>query len=164
MNYDQQRSTYLGPLSWGSTEFHSNLDSIDTIEHDVFLAVLSHRLAELYSSALDLPAVEADTTDIDHTPFPADKGEELWHALKRKFEPLDSYWVIFDSTEKAPAVQGTLAGDISEIYSDLKHDIDLEQQDVSQADSLWELRFSFRSHWGKHLLDALVAIHDRHVE
>jgi Domain of unknown function (DUF5063) len=61
-------------------------------------------------------------------------------------------------------VQGTLAGDISEIYFDLMHDLHSEEKGISRADFLWELRFSFRSHWGKHLLGALVAIHDRHIE
>jgi len=40
-----------------------------------------------------------------------------------------------------------LAVDISDIYLDLNHDLhDIEERGYN-PDSLWELRFSFRSHW-----------------
>jgi hypothetical protein len=61
-------------------------------------------------------------------------------------------------------VQGSIALDISEIYLDLKKDLHHIEERASQRDFLWDLRFSFRSHWGPHLLAALKAIHDRHVE
>jgi Domain of unknown function (DUF5063) len=143
--------------------FIQTVDSVAAIEREPFMARLSHCLAELYSSALDLPAVEPDTTSIDETPFDTEKWAELCNALRGKIGPLDTYWKIFDSTENEPPVQGTLAGDISEIYFDLMHNLHIEEKGISHADFLSELRFSFRSHWGKHLLGALVAIHDRHI-
>jgi hypothetical protein len=147
-----------------AANFIQTVDSAAAIEREAFLARLSNCLAELYSSALDLPAVEPDTTDIDETPFATEKWAELCSSLRGKIGSLDAYWGIFDSTENQSPVQGTLAGDISEIYLDLEHDLDLEEKGISQPDFLWELRASFRSHWGKHLLGALVAIHDRHIE
>ena len=147
-----------------AANFIQTVDSIAAMESEVFLARLSHCLAELYRSALDLPTVEPDTTGTDETPFATEEWANLSDSLRSKIGPLDAYWGVFDSTENESPVQGTLAGDISEIYFDLKHDLHLEEKGISQADFLWELRFSFRSHWGKHLLGALVAIHDRHVE
>jgi hypothetical protein len=144
--------------------FIQTVDAVAAMERDAFLARLSHSLAELYSSALDLPSVEPDTTGVDETPFAKEKWAELYNSLRGKIGPLDGYWRIFDSTDDAPPVQGTLSGDISEIYFDLKHDLCLDEKGVSRADFLWELRDSFRSHWGRHLLGALVAIHDRHIE
>jgi Domain of unknown function (DUF5063) len=143
--------------------FIQTVDSVAAMDRDTFLPRLSHCLAELYSSALDLPAVEPDTTGTDETPLAAEKWAELCSSLRGKIGPLDAYWGIFDSTENESPVQGTLAGDISEIYFDLKHDLHLEEKGIPQSDFLWELRSSFRSHWGKHLLGALVAIHDRHI-
>jgi len=143
---------------------HRNWGSVGGIEREAFLACLSHCLAELYSSALDLPAVEPDTAGTDEMPFATEKWAELCNSLRAKIGPLDIYWGIFDSTEGSSPAQGTLAGDISEIYFDLKHDLQLEEIGIPQADFLWELHSSFRSHWGRHLLGALVAIHDRHIE
>jgi Domain of unknown function (DUF5063) len=147
-----------------AASFIHTVDSVAGIECDAFLQRLSHCLAELYCTALDLPAVEPDTTGTDETPFATEKWAELCNSLRGRLGPLDAYWGVFDSTENESPVQGTLAGDLSEIYFDLKHDIGLEEKGISQADFLWELRSSFRSHWGKHLLGALVAIHDRHIE
>ena len=147
-----------------AANFTQTVDSVAAMERDAFLGRVSHCLAELYSSALDLPATEPDTTSIDETPFAAEKWAELCNSLRSKIGPLDAYWGIFDTTENESPVQGTLAGDISEIYFDLKDDLRLQEKGIPQADFLWQLRFSFRSHWGKHLLGALVAIHDRHIE
>ena len=147
-----------------AASFIETVDSAATVECEAFLARLSHCLAGLYYRALDLPAVEPDTTDIDETPFATEKRSELNNSLRSKIGPLDSYWVVFDSTTHESPVQGTLAGDISEIYFDLKHDLHLEGKGISKSDFIWELRNSFRSHWGKHLLGALSSIHDRHVE
>lgn len=154
----------LDRLREAAANFVHTVDSSSAMEREAFLARLSHCLAELYSSALDLPAVEPDTTGTDETPFATEKWAELYNSLRGKIGPLDAYWEIFDSTERNSAVQSTLAGDISEIYFDLKHDLHLEEKGISPGDFLWELRTSFRSHWGKHLLGALRAIHDRHVE
>jgi hypothetical protein len=148
-----------------ATKFIQTVDSLAEIPRDVFLACLSHCLAELYSSALHLPAVEPDTIGSDEPQFATEKWVKLSDSLREKIGPLDAYWEIFDSTENDSPVQGSIAGDISEIYFDLKNDLNLvEEKRISQADFLWELRSSFRSHWGKHLLDALAAIHDRHIE
>ncbi len=134
------------------------------MQSDAFLSAVSHCLAELYSSALCLPAVTPDTTSTDETPFAKHEWTELYRSLREKISPFDGYWRVFDSTEKAAPVQASLAVDISEIYSDLKEDLRLEEEGIPQADFLWELRFSFRSHWGRHLLGALAAIHDLRVE
>jgi hypothetical protein len=51
-----------------ATNFIQTVDSSRTVEREVFLASVSHRLAELYHYALDLPAVEPETASIDETP------------------------------------------------------------------------------------------------
>jgi hypothetical protein len=147
-----------------AAKFIETVDLLHQLERDAFLADMSRCLSELYCSALYLPAVVPDTTTIDETPFPIDEWKTLERSLTEKIGPIDSYWQVFDSTENADPVQGSLAGDISEIYFDLKQDLRLEENCISQADLLWELRDSFLRHWGRHLLNALAAIHHRHVE
>jgi Domain of unknown function (DUF5063) len=128
-----------------AANFIQTVDSANACEREVFLAQLSHSLAELYSRALDLPGVEPDTASIGEAPFSIQEWAALCDSLRSKIGPLDTYWKIFDSTANEPPVQGRLSSDISEIYSDLKHDLRLENTGISHPDLLWELRFSFRS-------------------
>ena len=147
-----------------ATNFIQTVDSAAQMERDPFLTRIGHCLAELYSTALHLPPVAPDTTTVtDRSPV-KDELEELFHSIRQKIGPLDEYWEIFDATAKDAPVQGSIALDISEIYLDLKEDLYNVEQRASRNDFLWTLRFSFRSHWGTHLLGALKAIHDRHVE
>jgi hypothetical protein len=67
-----------------------------------------------------LPAEEPETTGGDEALFHSDERNELHRSLMEKIGPLDAYWEIYDSTQKQEPVQGSLAGDISEIYFDLK--------------------------------------------
>lgn len=54
-----------------STNFVETVDSLSSLERDTFLASMGRCLAELYSSALYLPAVEPETTAVDETEFAA---------------------------------------------------------------------------------------------
>jgi hypothetical protein len=145
-------------------KFIEAVDSAPHLETEVFLVNVSHSMAELYSIALSLPAVEPDTTGTDEAPIQRDKWDELHCSLKEKIGPLDTYWTIFDVTEKQEPVQGSLAGDISEIYFDLKQSLHLEEIGIPKSDVLFDWRLDFRSHWGRHLLEALTAIHHRYIE
>jgi hypothetical protein len=148
----------------GVTKFIEAVDSAPHLETEVFLTNVGHSMAELYSIALSLPAVGPETTDTDESPFKTDKWDELHRSLREKIGPLDTYWTIFDFTEKQEPVQGSLAEDISEIYFDLKQSLHLEEIGVPKSDVLFDWRLDFRSHWGRHLLGALTAIHHRHIE
>jgi hypothetical protein len=145
-------------------EFLGIVDASANFPREGFLAMVVNSLAELYSSALRLPVVEPDTAETDNAPFRAQEWATLFNSLKEKIGSDDGYWTVFDSTEQRDPVQGSLARDISEIYSDLKDALLILQAGAPNRDSLWELRFSFRSQWAKHALGALTAIHDLHVE
>jgi|SRR5690348_12383556 uncharacterized protein DUF5063 len=147
-----------------ATKFIEAVDSAPHLEAEAFLASVGHSMAELYSIALSLPAVEPETTDTNETPFKTDKWGELHRSLREKIGPLDTYWTIFDFTEKQEPVQGSLAGDISEIYFDLKDSLQLEEIGAPKSDVVFDWRLDFRSHWGRHLLGALTAIHHRYIE
>ena len=147
-----------------ATKFIDAVDSAPHLETEVFLANVSRSMAELYSIALSLPAVGPDTTSPVHAPLQTDKWDELHRTLREKTGPLDTYWTIFDFTEKQEPVQGSLAGDISEIYFDLKQSLHQDEIGVTKSDVLFDWRLHFRSHWGRDLLGALTAIHHRYVE
>lgn len=145
-------------------KFIEVVDTAPHVEANAFLANVSRSMAELYSIALSLPAVEPDTTSTDAPPFQADQWDTLRRSLQEKIGSLDTYWQVFDSTHKEEPVQGSLSGDISEIYFDLKHSLELEQTDAARSDALFDWRLDFRSHWGRHLLGAMAGIHHHCVE
>jgi Domain of unknown function (DUF5063) len=144
--------------------FMKIVDSAPHLEREAFLVSVGRALAELYSVALQLPVIDPDTAEMNETPFPTEAWADLLHSLREKLGPLDMYWELFDSTKKEDLVQGTLSGDLSEIYFDLKHDLHLDRTGIGRADFVWKLRFSFLSHWGRHALEALKTMFDRGVE
>jgi len=96
-------------------KFIEEVDSAPQIDTEPFLANVGRSMAELYWVALTLPDVQPETDGTDETPFQTETWGKLRHSLQEKIGPLDTYWEIFDSTEKQEPVQGSLAGDISEI-------------------------------------------------
>jgi hypothetical protein len=87
------------------------------------LASVSRSVVELYAVALSLPPVKPDTNGKDEPSFPAAQPDELHRSLREKIGSIDTYWEVFDATKKQEPVQGSLAQDISEIYSDLKQSL-----------------------------------------
>ena len=144
--------------------FMDVVDAASQIETRMFLANVSRSMAELYSIALLLPPVEPDSAGANEPAFQTEKWDTLRCSLQEKIGSLDAYWQVFDSTSKEEAVQRSLAGDISEIYLDLKRSLALEQTNTPRSDMLFDWRLDFRSHWGRHLLGALSAIHHLNVE
>jgi hypothetical protein len=139
------------------------VDSAPHLETEVFLGKLSDSMAGLYGIALSLPAIEPETTEYGEAPLQTHKWDELHRSLREKIGALDTYWTVFDSTERQTPVQGSLSRDISEIYFDLKRDLQLEEIGVPNPDVLFHWRLDFRFHWARHLLGALSAIHHRYI-
>ena len=126
-----------------------------------FLARVAASLSELYSVALALPLVELETSGIGTEPRSHEAWTALYNSLGEKLGPLNLYWTVFDSTVHEESIVGTLADDISDIYFDLKKELQLVQRSgATDADAVWHVRFGFFQHWGQHLTSALKAIHD----
>src|SRR5947207_5899780 len=89
-----------------ATKFIEAVDSVSHLETEVFLADVSRSMAELYSIALSLPAGETDGRGTVDAPFQTDKWDELHRTLREKTGPLDTYWTIFDFTEKQEPCAG----------------------------------------------------------
>ncbi|MCG6146607.1 DUF5063 domain-containing protein [Leptospira bandrabouensis] len=102
--------------------------------------------------------------------------ENLNCSLISNLKEESLYWEIFDPTysekngkpssgweeeDKIP-IQGWLEDDISDIYHDLKTQLkkieSLESNEIVE-DGLWNLKWSFIHHWGKHCIDALRYLH-----
>ena len=146
-----------------ATKFIACVDS-PTLESDVFLANVGRCLADLYCCALDVPPVKSESEFPDDTPFPMEQWTALYHSLREKIGDKDVYWEVFDSQQKEQPIQATLSNDISDIYFDLKKNLQLKNKGMSGADLIWEIYFSFREHWARHALHALNAINDLRVD
>jgi len=52
----------------------------------------------------------------------------------------------------------SLSDDLADIYCDLRSGLNALDDGMDPVDVIWEWRFSFTSHWGDHVLEALRAL------
>jgi len=143
------------------------------MERSDLLLQIYQILPKLIGEAISLPDVKLSDSDdpieaSGQRAFQANVRQsvqewgQLYNLLKEKLGDWDRYWQVFDPTEDDEAVFGTLADDIADIYRDLKEGLVLiEAHEVPPEDIIWNWRFSFYSHWGKHAMDALLTVHFR---
>ncbi len=82
-----------------------------------------------------------------------DERFELYSHLRRLLGERDSYWLEFDASPDEMHMSGSLADDLTDIYFDLRHGLDLlDEVRPQRAARAWQT--SYRLHWGQHLVDA----------
>ncbi|HIL92097.1 MAG: DUF5063 domain-containing protein [Cycloclasticus sp.] len=124
-------------------------------------------LAEI---SLILPRIHAVMAMIDNP----NKGEclfavsdiderfDLFCSLKKRLGEKDAYEVGDELADNE--MYGSLAGDLADLYFEIKRGLDLIQngrENLPAALSLW--RDGFFLHWGKHLIDAERHLYDLRV-
>ncbi len=144
--------------------FCSTVESAPSLEREAFIMQVYRALPKLIDEAIGLPHVEP--TDAEGTFVTVWKRMEHWNrlytSLKEKLGEWDPYRQVFDPTHDTESVHGSLADDLADIYMDLKEGLVLREINRSRPqDLIWNWRLSFDSHWGKHAIDALHAIHFR---
>jgi hypothetical protein len=156
-----------------ANKFCSVVDSASSIERTDLLLQIYRILPKLIDEAISLPDVRLNDSDdpIEANSQPAFGAQvrlgerewlDLYNLLKERLGDWDRYWQVFDPTEDDEAVFGTLADDIADIYRDLKEGLVLiEAHGTPSEDIIWNWRLLFYSHWGKHAMDALLAVHFR---
>lgn len=144
--------------------FCSLVDSGSDIDRSEFVAQVYRILPKLINGAIEMPVVQSDNqqrrspSDVRHHEW-----ERLYNGLKEKLGDWDQYRQVFDPTRESDAIVGSLADDIADIYRDLKKGLQLKEEHSCQPEqALWEWRFLFSTHWGKHAIDALQAIHSHY--
>jgi hypothetical protein len=121
-------------------------------------------LPRLYLAALQLSDLEIATED---PLVSARQHLEIRHVhvdLAHKLEPYNFYWDtlnLFAYLDEAAYAAGDLADDLIDIYGDLK--VGLNSFDKGTETNVrgapWHWQFSFSTHWGKHLVDAVRVLH-----
>ncbi|NEX21195.1 DUF5063 domain-containing protein [Thiorhodococcus mannitoliphagus] len=101
-----------------------------------------------------IASVEADCSCIDHSdPVDLDARFERFTILRGLLGDRDSYWLEFDSAaEGLNAMTGSLADDLTDIYSELEQGLRLFDLDPEYALAVWTS--GYEHHWGRHLIDA----------
>ena len=113
---------------------------------------LMEYLMKLYISAMNLPEIDPETTD--------SQSLENLETVSILFDEqiLTSYWEMFDPFVQEESVCGDLYDDLSGIATDLLRGIkEYEAKRIGNA--VFEWRFGLNTHWGKHVVDALCALH-----
>jgi hypothetical protein len=64
----------------------------------------------------------------------------------------------YDEDDTTP-VAGSLADDVADIYLTLRGGLDLVEAGKPRGAALWEWKFGFDEHWGRHAAHALSAVH-----
>lgn len=107
-------------------------------------------------SRLELPDVtdEEELTDLVAT--------HQWTLVRDRFAHLafNGYWAVFEPLKDAPEdpIFNLLSDDLADIHRDVKEGLLLYDQGKLD-DGVWEWRFNYDIHWGRHLTGALHAIH-----
>ena len=145
-----------------ASRFCSVVDSAPSLERSEFAAQVYRMLPRLIDAAIGLPNVQLSDDPNLAVRRKTEEWNRLYISLKEKLEGWDSYRQVFDPTQDAEAIYGSLADDIADIYGDLKRALVLrETPRFRPEDLIWECRLAFHSHWGKHAMDALLTIHFR---
>jgi hypothetical protein len=154
-------------------QFCSIVDSASSLERADLLVKTYRILPALIGEAIGLPDVKLDDSDnqVEGMSTPASgvnvrlsshEWDQLYNLLKEKLGGWNLYRQVFDPIEDKEAICGSLAEDIADIYRDLREGLVLkETHQAPPEDIIWEWRFSFYSHWGRHAMDALQTIHSR---
>jgi hypothetical protein len=130
-------------------------ESLNEAETD--LQTAQKILAELFLNVLDLPDDEFED-DIELE----DVTAEQWKLVGMRFSnlPINGYWTIFDPIydEEKSAVYGLISDDLADIYRDIKYGL-LFFDAGHFSEAVWEWKFNFKVHWGRHLLEAQKVIY-----
>jgi hypothetical protein len=131
-----------------------------------FAVQVSQTMALLYAAALALPSIHPETDVIQGTSDTED-NKSLLQQINAKFKGTTAYWEVFnpynvdDPYKQEEALMGALDDDLLDIYSDLLKGFRIYGKGSSDQDleAVWYWQLSFNTHWGRHLVSALRALH-----
>ena len=142
-----------------ATIFVELLESKD-IDIDTFCKKAYEALVVLYATGVQLEPMEK----ISNSDFDRDELFENYNMNRIvDLNKATLYWEVEPAFTEGinEASLGDLSDDFSDIYRDLK--VELQkikmQTDDAIVDALWQLKWSFKYHWGRHCIDALRYLH-----
>jgi len=126
-----------------------------------FCWLVRSQLADLLAAGFRLPDVEPSSDDMPST-FTVERWAELLGALQAKLGNLDLYSsnLVTRGADAGGVTVGSLADDLADIWCDLRAGFNALDAGSPWQDVAWEWRFGLQTHWGKHAVEALRALHD----
>lgn len=120
------------------------------------LTDLARALDRLVITYYEAPDVEPDPD----SPSPPIVDEGPLHDAASAAFPELGWYAISDPTEDTDQQLGLsiATSDLVEIASDLK-DVIWLFDNVSESDAIWEFRFGYQTHWGRHLHEVRLYLH-----
>lgn len=135
-------------------EVHQLLNVLD------FVQSAAVRLANIYAMMLSLPE-NSDTADEDvHTEsaVPREMVAQLAREISAKLGSYNVYRLVVHPYIHDEQIEfRALSDDLVDIYDELK--IIVIPNNMTRSEVIEELKFSFNTHWGAHLVNALHALH-----
>ena len=129
------------------------------VSPDDELAVARRLAARLYAGALDLPLEESRAEGEVEVEVEGTTIER--RAIHARFGvlPINMYAAVdpLECPGAEPTV-GDVADDLADTYFDVLRGLRLYRSGLPAA-AAWQWAFSFRAHWGAHVLGALSALH-----
>jgi hypothetical protein len=114
-------------------------------------------------SQLFLEALKLERPEIGREENTDDKVSIDTQFLENRFQdfPVKTYTHCYDpleETAKNDPVSGDMLDDFRDIYVDLKTFLAAYRL-TDQANAIWEVHFGFYTHWGRHVVSAMDALH-----
>lgn len=153
MQLNQEMETLSEKLSEMATaaEAFCGLISEHETPRDGWLEELYALLPRLHSAVTALKS--HNVNDLPVPDIDLDERFNLYSRLRKQLGERDSYWLEFDASPEQVNMSGSLADDLTDIYFDLLHGLQLLDEAWPQrAAEVWQM--TYRIHWGQHLVDA----------
>jgi hypothetical protein len=119
------------------------------------------QLIGLYSSALELAPFWDNSLSEDWKDLETDEEEvnRIVSTISRNL-PIQIYWLIFDPHAQPPEepLATSFSDEIGEIYRDVVEGL-LAYESGAARQALFQWGESFHTHWGRHAVSAMNAIH-----
>ena len=135
----------------------------ENISRDDFVKQAHLALIDLYSSGHKFQPIEliysSADSDFDRDDLFKGKNQNLISLLEEQAFYFESFDPTYEKEDKPS--QGWLVDDFSDIYRDIKIGLNKIEIGTDEAieDALWQLKFSFRHHWGNHCINAMRYLH-----
>ena len=136
------------------------VDLLDRYSRDDFVRDLENVLVDLYAAGVGLDNLEPNDDAEPRDGLTAEEGFALRSRLAETLGDYDLYEVVFDPYDRNSApVTSSLADDVAEIYGDLQEGF-AELRAGQTANALWDWKFGFDYHWGRHAAHAIHALYN----
>jgi len=135
------------------------IDNCNNYSSSQFILQLAEALAALYKDGFGLPDVEPTTTELGPRLTP----EELSRIISCVHEKLTSAVQYYKDhgTDEEYLATILLSDDLSDLYQDVKAALTVFKRgsDDDVRNAVWEWRFGFMGHYGRHMASAIRTVH-----